>query len=123
MKPAGDDDLTTCPSCGAQLHFDPTLRGMTCGGLELEGWLVCPCGQAFIGSRSRPAESWKLAKGGRSVDTGTARIRAEAGEDVEGLMRRLVRLPELERALRRIAKGDEGAAAIAAEVLLEQERR
>lgn len=94
----------TC--CGKPLRFDPLLRGFTCGGLELEGWDVCDvCGKGWIAKRSKPAERWKLNGGGRSIDAHGTRLRAEASGDVQGLMQRIVRLPDLERALAAIAAG------------------
>lgn len=109
---------TTCPDCGGALAFDPTAIGTTCGGLELEGWLFCDaCSKGWISTRSKPVERWTMVRGGRSIDTGTTRLRAESGAGVEALMIRVARLPDLERALRRIAAGEGDAAAIAAGAL------
>lgn len=97
-----------CPE--PTLFWNPNFRGTSCGGLDLVGALVCDaCGAAFLTKQSRPADDvdWRLAKGGRSLDAGSIRIRAEAkgGGDVAAVMARIVRLPELERALREIANG------------------
>lgn len=112
--------LDAC-QCGGELRFDPSVIGNTCGGLTLRGWDVCvACGEMWLNSdRAEPAEDWTLAKGGRSVNVGPFRLRCEAstGLDVERLMARVVRLPELERALARIAAGEGDAAAIARESL------
>lgn len=91
--------------CGTPTRWDATHVGTTIGGLVLEGAYICDtCGVALVSRRARPAELWKLAKGGRSIDTGAAKIRAEAGDGVEALMLRLVRLPELERELERLRR-------------------
>lgn len=109
---------TTCPDCGGALAFAPTAIGTTCGGLELEGWLFCDtCSKGWISTRSKPVERWMMASGGRSIDTGISRLRAESGTGVEALMLRVARLPSLGRALRRIAAGEGDAAAIAGEAL------
>lgn len=115
----------TC--CGQMLRFDETIVGKTCGGLELRGWGVCDvCGAIRIHALSRPASAdeggeWTVSHGGASVDAGAFRIRAEAAARGRGrasnaiadLMRRIARVPELERALRRIAAGEDSAEAIA----------
>lgn len=94
-------DNTVC-DCGSRMTFDPHHRGTTCGGLDLVGAKVCaPCGTALIARYlSRPADAvdWRLAKGGRSIDAGEYRLRAEskAGDDVGALMARIVQLPALE---------------------------
>lgn len=109
-----------CPTCAEPLRFDPTLVGQTCGGLELEGWMVCSSGHAWLAHEAREAEGeWRLVGEGRSVDTGRFRIRAEKSlkHDPTELFRRVVRLPELERALRRIAAGADDPVRIAAEAL------
>jgi len=87
--------------CGAIKTFDPVMRGETCGGLQLVGWAVCACGATpTITKRARPADAleWKLAKGGRSLTAGAIKVRAEAGNgrDIEAVMARIVRVPELE---------------------------
>ncbi len=100
----GYDDMI-CSDCGARRTFDETMRGFTCGGLELVGWLVCTCGTpAHLSMRSKPADSvdWKLAKSGASIHAGGIKIRAERTEGVEALMKRLVRLPELEAEVERL---------------------
>lgn len=89
-------------TCGALMTFDPDMRGTSCGGLALVGFRVCvPCGVAHVCKQSRPADAvdWKLAKGGRSLTAGGIKVRCESGAsaaDVEALMARLVRLPDLE---------------------------
>lgn len=98
-----------CCSCDKPTTFDPTLVGMTCGGLWLRGWYTCPDNH---GTHARglaevcESPTWILAKGGRSVDISTGRIRfgaikVDTGErlDVVGLMARIAKLPELEREL------------------------
>jgi uncharacterized membrane protein len=117
----GEGALNAC-DCGADLRFDAEASGTSCGGLELRGALVCVagCGRLYIAPGSVPADSaaWKLAKGGRSVDTGRMRLRVEGrGAEVEDVLARVARLPELERALKRIAAGEGPAAEIAAAVL------
>lgn len=114
-------DRSACPSCYVitvmrdapsrsseipeevpALYWDPERTGETVGGLELVGALVCrACGATCLSKRSRPADSmrWKLSKGGRSVDAGGIRLRAENGDGVAKLMARIVRLPELEHAI------------------------
>jgi hypothetical protein len=108
----GDD----CESCGARMVFDPTARGVTCGGLELVGWMHCPkgCGKEDPSrgylicnkSRSSEADGWRLAKSGVSLDAGRFRVRIEAGQhsrgDVAALAARLVRVPELEAEVERL---------------------
>jgi hypothetical protein len=99
VAPESDPDDTTC--CGQPSTFDPNLRGLTCGGLELVGWFVCAvCGVARLKKGwSKPADQvfWTLAKGGRSINAGGMRIRVDGQGDVAALMQRLVKLPELER--------------------------
>jgi hypothetical protein len=116
-----DADPTSCYDCGGPLTFDPAWEGETVGGVKLAGALRClgaegnteGCGMSWLSRRAVTSESWKLAKGGRSVDAGGTRIRCEAGADAERLMARVARLPELERALRVIAAGAADAAAVA----------
>lgn len=102
-----EDDPTEC--CGAPLRLDLEWEGTTCGGLDVVGGLVCnKCGQAYLCHRTHSREVWKISGGGRSMDVGAMRVRSEKGgkaDDVQALFQRLVRLPELERALRAIAKG------------------
>lgn len=110
-----DDDRTECSTCGGPLRFDPLVEGTTCGGLAMAGGLVCDgngC-DVLLSRRSIPSEAWKLAGGGRSVDAAGTRIRCEAAPNAEQLMARIVRLPDLERALRAIAAGAEDAAGVA----------
>lgn len=95
-----------CPDCSAMLKFDPTIVGDTVGGLTLRGWDVCMsvlCGKAWLSERAIPAAGeWKLASGGRSVETGQGRIRVDGGTDVETLMARILKLPELELEIARL---------------------
>lgn len=92
-----------CPTCHEPMRWDADRRATTLGGLDLIGALVC-CDILRIPKLSRPAsgetgDAWTLAKGGRSLNAGGIRIRAEgrvSGETV-ALMERLARLPELER--------------------------
>jgi uncharacterized membrane protein len=111
---------TAC-DCGAAVTFDADHEATTCGGLAVRGGYVCAagCGRSYMAPGTVAAESstWSLAKGGRSVDTGRVRLRPEGRGDVERLMGRVVRLPELERALKRIAAGEPDPAAIAAAAL------
>ena len=98
-----------CPACSNPLTFDAAKVGTTCGGLELRGWMFCAvCNEHFVATVAQGAQvvdgtgsrdSWTLAKGGRSLNCGGMRIRAEgkAGDDVPALMARIQRLPELER--------------------------
>ncbi len=104
--------------CGAPMTWDPLREGYTCGGLHLVGWWSCAkCGGGQLCRASRPAERWKLAAGGRSVETGTARIRVDKCEATVALMARIVRLPDLEKTLRAIAAGAGNAQELAAAVL------
>lgn len=50
------------------------------------------------------SEAWTLNRGGRSVDTGGARIRCDADRpgEVPKLMERIARLPEMEAELERL---------------------
>lgn len=112
-----DDDLKQC-TCGGELRFDPTRRGTTVGQREVEGGLVCTtCDRSYVCKASRPVEHWKLSPGGRSVDTGHTRVRAEAGHGVPELMTRIARVPDMERALRLIAAGAADAPRLAAAAL------
>lgn len=111
-------ESTTCEAegCGGALTFDPTIEGYTCGGNFLAGWLVCDrCGGIFLTLRAQPAAAWRVAGGGRSIDVGGGcRLRADGGgAAVPAVMARIARLPELERALRAIARGDGDPVAIA----------
>lgn len=108
--------------CGAPVAFDAAREGETCGGLAVIGAYVCTagCGRAYLapGTVAAESETWRVNKGGRSVDTGKVRLRAEGRGEVEHLMARIARVPDLERALKRIAAGEPGAAAIAQAVLV-----
>lgn len=112
-----DGERTHCPTCGEELLFDPTVEGETVGGLMLAGWLVCQgfgCDGVWLTRRGVPSERFRLAKGGRSLDAGGTRLRAEGGgPHVERLMSRIARLPDLERALRQIAGGASNPAELA----------
>lgn len=92
--------------CGTRMVFDPKSQGRTCGGMDLVGWLHCPaCGETSISFRSRASDAgeWKLAKGGRSIVAGAIKVRCEAtGGNVEALMARIVRVPELEAEIERL---------------------
>lgn len=97
-------EIAECIGCGAAIgpeQWDPDSEGTTCGGLRVRGGFVCPCGKSYIGRGSKTAEQWKLAGGGRSVETGIGRIRVDGGDAVE-LMKRIVRLPELEKLERQV---------------------
>lgn len=119
-SPAPAAERTHC-ECGAPFRFDPTIEGETCGGLYRVGWLVCTapgCARTSVSKRGHGGGSWKIAASGRSIDAGDIRLRAEGGKkgdaiDPTGVMQRIARLPDLEAALRKIARGDGDAAAIA----------
>ena len=92
------------------------MTGKTVGGLALRGWMWCDACQRgwHAGRRALPDdETWTLAGSGRSLNAGGWRVRAEGGGDPTKLMARLVRLPELERALAEIAAGAADPVAIA----------
>jgi hypothetical protein len=92
--------LTVC--CGKPTEWDPEATGVTCGGLEVRGaWWCQTCLKQFLGEASVANEKWSIAKGGRSIETGIGRIRLDGGKDTETLMKRLLRLPELEATERR----------------------
>lgn len=102
-EPTYDDVAETCH--GKPLRFDPDMVGKTCGGLELRGWLGCDvCGRYYLASgRCKPTSSsdgtWALAKGGRSLTAGALKLRVEGKAppgEIEALMARVVRVPELE---------------------------
>jgi hypothetical protein len=122
---------TTCESCGGSLRFDPKLRGKTCGGFDLVGWCVCDACNVVVlcPARSKPADAvdWSLAKGGRSVNAGGIRLRAEAGADADDLlavMARVVRVPVLEAVAERALaalRDNPMTEAIAAELTAELE--
>lgn len=108
-----DDDasseLTSSPCCDAPLTFEPSVVGMTCGGLWLKGWNRCAkCQKCWLSRDGRPCDAltWTVTSSGRAVDIGNGRIRCrvngetnEEALDVVGLMARIARLPELEREL------------------------
>lgn len=102
-----------CPDCGGRLVFDNTVVGTTCGGLRLRGWEKCQhCGGCWVSRRGVPDAGggtdgrWRLAAGGRSLDAGGLRVRAEGkGGDVPQLMARLSRMPAFEAALELLASG------------------
>lgn len=98
-----------CDGCGARMTFAADHRATTCGGLAIVGARACvPCGVYLVCRRSRPADAvdWVLAKGGRSLTAGGVKIRADAGRkddvDVEAIMARIVRVPELEIEVERL---------------------
>jgi len=105
-------DHDKCPGasmagCGGDLRFDPDIVGDTCGGLTLRGWDVCTkCGQQWLARKgSVPYDAaWKLASGGRSVETGDGRIRVDGCSNTGALMERILRLPELELEVARLRK-------------------
>lgn len=100
----GYDD-TLCDQCKQPMTFDATLRGMTCGGIELVGWMTCTCGApSLLCPKSKPADAvdWRLAKSGASIHAGRYKIRAENAPGVQELMARIVRLPELEAEVERL---------------------
>jgi hypothetical protein len=109
-----EPDLTVCPgdplkeedTCGGELRFDPDIIGETCGGLMLRGWNVCQkCGRAWITKKATSYDGdWKLAGGGRSVETGNGRIRVDGCSDVDALMQRIVKLPDLELEVAQLRK-------------------
>jgi hypothetical protein len=106
--PYHDDDPMLLCVCGAwRPSWDPHAEMTTQGGLHIVGaWHCTTCGTFMLGKQSKEAERWRLVAGGRSVDTGITRIRAEKSADPTGLMMRIARLPELEKALRQIAAFD-----------------
>jgi hypothetical protein len=90
-----------CATCGELMTFAADYRGTTVGGLALVGARACvPCGVYEVCRKSKPADAidWTVNKGGRSLDAGGVRVRAERGlpGQVEALMERLVKLPQLE---------------------------
>lgn len=95
------------PGCGGDLRFDPDVVGNTCGGLTLRGWDVCTkCGSQWLARKGAvPYDAaWKLASGGRSVETGDGRIRVDGCSDTGALMARIAKLPELELEVARLRK-------------------
>lgn len=105
-------DETAC-DCGGTLVFDATIEGDTVGGIRRAGWLRCDqCGEITISRRGASADAWKLTSSGRSVDADGCRLRADGG-DPGPVMVRVARVPALEAALRRIARGEAEPAEIA----------
>ncbi len=93
--------------CGVVMTFSAVMRGVTCGGLSFVGARECvPCGVVEVCKRSAPADAvdWSLAKGGRSLNAGGIKLRAEKGNDgdIAALMDRLARLPALELEVARL---------------------
>jgi hypothetical protein len=93
--------------CGEKKAVDLESRRKTVGGLDVIGGLRClVCGYTSIckgitreASAADAGTTWTLAGGGRSVNCGGIRLRAEGKSkagDVAALMARIVRLPELE---------------------------
>lgn len=98
--PVKQTEVTEC--CGELTVWDDEMVGTTCGGIDLRGgWRCSKCPKTYLGLRSVPHETWRLAKGGRSIETGIGRIRVD-GADSSELIKRLLRLPELEALERRI---------------------
>lgn len=95
----------TCEQCKrGTFEWDPDYVGTTVGGLTVRGALVCSeCGVGMLSKKhgTKPHEAWKLARGGRSVETGNGRIRIDGG-DAEELCARIVKLPELEAEVAKI---------------------
>lgn len=113
------DERETC-ECGGALVFDPTVEGTTCGGLDLIGWDVCAsCGIILISRRGvTGGGQWSVAPSGRSIVTDGVKLRAEAGQgDTRRLLERIARLPDLEAALREIARGSADPVAVARRAL------
>lgn len=111
-----------CPNDGARLRFDPTIVGTTVGGLRLRGWMHCDhCSASWVTRRGVPDTGggtsdgrWRVANGGRSLDAGGIRLRAEGkpeADELVTLMGRISRVPAFEAALERIASGELDAAA------------
>jgi hypothetical protein len=102
-----------CPADGAPVRFDANMIGQTCGGLTLRGWNICDhCGGVFVTRRGIPhaggdsSGAWSLSAGGRSLNAGSVRLRAEAGpssDEIRMVMARASRMPGFERALAAIA--------------------
>ena len=100
-----EPEPTNCPDCGGLYVFDPLVEGETCGGLYRVGWLVCAgCGRTCVTRRGFVGGPFKVAKSGRSVDADGFRLRADGQGDPTALMARIARLPDLEAALRAIAR-------------------
>lgn len=113
------DERETC-ECGGALVFDPTIEGTTCGGLDLIGWDVCAsCGLTLISRRATVGGGeWAVASSGRSMVASGVKLRAESGQgDPRRLLERIARLPDLESALREIARGAADPVAVARRAL------
>jgi hypothetical protein len=101
-------DVIEC--CDQPTVWHPDCVGTTCGGLKLRGAFCCSvCLKLYLGPASvvHEAGTWTIAKGGRSIETGSGRIRVDGAQDVEALMKRLMRLPELERENAKLRKAVE----------------
>ena len=98
--------MTAIECCLLPCKWDPEAEGTTCGGLRVRGaWICVVCSSRQIGDETRVAEAWTLTKGGRSIDTGSGRLRLDGGGDKSAaLMQRLLRLPELEREVERLRR-------------------
>lgn len=108
--------------CGGALVFDPTIEGETVGGLHMIGWDVCAtCRKAWISRRGVPGGGkWAVASSGRSLVADGVKLRAEAGQgDPRKLLERIARLPDIEAALREIARGAADPAEVARRALSE----
>lgn len=115
------NDETTC-GCGGALVFDPTIEGKTCGGNHLIGWNVCDkCRRITVSKRGAPGGgAWSVSPSGRSMVADGVKIRLEAGKwkgDHRRLLERIARLPDLESALREIARGAADPVAVARRAL------
>lgn len=116
------DERETC-ECGGALVFDPTIEGTTCGGLDLIGWDVCAlCGLTLISRRAvTGGGQWSVAPSGRSMVADGTKLRAEPGSgDTRRLLERIARLPDLEAALREIARGAESPREIARGAIVDE---
>lgn len=113
---AAEPTVCEADGCGGALTFDAAIEGTTCGGNHLAGWLVCDrCRGIFLTLRATPAASWKVTGSGRAIDVGGGcRLRADGGgAATPAVMARIARLPDLERALRTIARGEGDAVELA----------
>ena len=111
---AVEPEATHC-DCGGAYAFDATLEGETCGGVQRAGWLVCSsCGATCVTRRGCEVGGWTISSSGVSINVPGGRLRMEGrGADNAAVMRRIARLPDLEAALRAIARGDADPVAIA----------
>ena len=99
-----------------------TIEGETVGGNHLIGWDVCSaCGLQLIIRRAVPGGGkWSVSSSGRSLVADGTKLRLEAGKwkgDQRRLLERIARLPDLEAALREIARGAADPAAVARRAL------